>query len=280
MRIVIVTGLSGAGKSTALSALEDLEFFCVDNLPLPLFSPFVRLMAETGNAIDVAISVDARQHPYLGSFREEIERLREGGHELEVLFLEAPDDVLIRRYSETRRRHPLSGDDVAAGVQQDREILADLRHKATIIKTGTLNVHQLKTIVQQSFGPRDRRMRVTLLSFGFKHGLPPEADLVFDVRFLPNPYFEPELRERDGRDPSVVEFVWGTGEARDLLDHVLGLLRFSLPQFEREGKRYLTIAVGCTGGHHRSVVLVEELSRQLRADWEVLVRHRDLERGS
>ncbi len=280
MRIVIVTGLSGAGKSTALSALEDLEFFCVDNLPLPLFSPFVRLMAETGNAIDVAISVDARQHPYLGTFRDEIERLRGGGHELEVLFLEAPDEVLIRRYSETRRRHPLSGSDVGAGVQRDREILADLRHRATVIKTGSLNVHQLKAIVQDSFGAPDKHLRVTLLSFGFKHGLPPEADLVFDVRFLPNPYFEPELRERDGREPAVAEFVWRGGEARKLLDHVLGLLEFSLPQFEREGKRYLTIAVGCTGGHHRSVVLVEELSRRLRADWEVLVRHRDLERGS
>jgi len=279
MHIVIVTGLSGAGKSTALSALEDIEYFCVDNLPLPLFTPFVRLMAETGNATDAAISVDARQHPYLGSFREEIERLHKAGHELDVLFLEAPDEVLIRRYSETRRRHPLSGDDVGAGVQRDREILADLRHRATVVQTGSLNVHQLKSIVQESFGSRDRRMRVTLLSFGFKHGLPPEADLVFDVRFLANPYFEPELRGRGGLDPAVAEFVWRGGQARELLDHVGRLLSFSLPQFEREGKRYLTIAVGCTGGHHRSVVLVEELARELRADWEVLVRHRDLERG-
>jgi len=280
MRIVIVTGLSGAGKSTALSALEDLGFFCVDNLPLPLFSPFVRLMAETGNATDVAISVDARQHPYLGTFREEIERLRDAGHELQVLFLVASDAVLLRRYSETRRRHPLSGDDVADGIQRDREILADLRHKATVVETGSLNVHQLKSIVQENFGQSDSGVGVTLLSFGFKHGLPAEADLVFDVRFLPNPYFEPGLRDRDGRDPSVAEFVWESGEARKLLDHIVGLLRFSIPQFEREGKRYLTIAVGCTGGHHRSVVLVEELSSALRADWDVLVRHRDLERGS
>jgi UPF0042 nucleotide-binding protein len=280
MRIVIVTGLSGAGKSTALGALEDIGFFCVDNLPLPMFSPFVLLMAETGNASDVGISVDARQHPYLGSFRQEMDRLRESGHEPQILFLEAPDEVLLRRYSATRRRHPLSGDDVADGIRRDRAILTGLRHNATVVNTGALTVHQLKAIVQETYGRRDGRLGVMLLSFGFKHGLPPESDLVFDVRFISNPYFEPDLAERDGRDSAVADYVWKGGEARELLDRILGLLQFSLPQFEREGKRYLTIAVGCTGGRHRSVVLVEELAKLLGGDWDVSVRHRDLERVS
>jgi RNase adapter protein RapZ len=279
MHIVIVTGLSGAGKSTALRALEDIGFYCVDNVPLPMTSQVVDVVS--GSGIDqVAISVDARQHQYLGEFSEAFESVRQAGHRVEVLFLEAPDEHLLRRYSETRRRHPLSGDDLLAGIRRDREILAPLRHEAAVLDTGALNVHQLKGVIQERFSRRgDGRLAVTLLSFGFKHGLPAEADLVFDVRFLRNPYFDPVLTGRDGRDPDVASFVLGAAEGAAFVGHVEALLRFSLPLYESERKLYLTIAVGCTGGRHRSVAVIEELRRRLGGDWDFVVRHRDLERG-
>jgi RNase adapter protein RapZ len=279
MHVVIVTGLSGAGKSTALRALEDIGFYCVDNVPLPMANQVVEIVA--GSDVDqVAISVDARQHQYLGEFHEAFESLREAGYRVEVLFLEARDELLLRRYSETRRRHPLSGDELVEGIRRDREILAPLRQEAAVVDTSALNVHQLKGIIQERYSRRgDGRLAVTLLSFGFKHGLPAEADLVFDVRFLRNPYFDPVLTGRDGRDPDVATFVLSAPEGDGFVRHVEELLRFSLPQYEHEGKLYLTIAVGCTGGRHRSVAVIEELRRRLGADWDFVVRHRDLERG-
>ncbi len=278
MQVVIVTGLSGAGKSTALRALEDIEFYCVDNLPMPLLGPCVAMLASRTDR--VAVSVDARQHAYLGSYAEVVSELRAAGRRVEVLFLEAPDPILLRRYSETRRRHPLSGDDLTEGIRRDRKILAELREGAAVVDTGALNVHQLKGIIQERYGRQEGSLAVTLLSFGYKHGLPAESDLVFDVRFLPNPYFEAELSGSDGLNPQVAEFVLGSTEGKQLLDRVGSLLDFSLPQFEREGKLYLTIAVGCTGGRHRSVAVVEELARRLGSSWDVLVRHRDLEQAS
>ncbi len=282
MRIVVVTGLSGGGKSTALRALEDIGFYCADNMPLPLVPGFAALMDEADAVRDVALSVDARQNQYLDGFRDVVADLRHSGHVVEVLFLEASDDVLQRRYSENRRLHPLAGDDLVAGIRRDRQILSELRHDAAVVNTGSLNVHQLKGIIQERYGKREGNLAVTLLSFGFKHGLPAESDLAFDVRFLPNPYFVPELSGNDGRDASVAEFVLNTGEGAGakLLAHIEDLLRFSLPHFQREGKLYLTIAIGCTGGHHRSVALVEELGRRLGAEWDITVRHRDLGLGA
>jgi RNase adapter protein RapZ len=278
MRIIIVTGLSGAGKSTALRALEDIGFYCVDNLPLPMALDFIDLMEADPQIDDVAMAVDARQHQYLSGYLEPIKRLRDRNHKVEVLFLEAPDQVLLRRFSETRRRHPLSGDDLVDGIRRDREILVGLRHAAAVVDTGALNVHQLKGIIQERYTKGGGQLAVTLLSFGYKHGLPPEADLAFDVRFLPNPYFDPDLSGRDGRDQEVSTFVLQSAEAIELLGHLEKLLRFSLPHYEAEGKLYLTIAVGCTGGRHRSVAMVEELRRRLGGDWDLQVRHRDLER--
>jgi RNase adapter protein RapZ len=277
MLILMVTGLSGAGKSTALRALEDGTFFCVDNLPLPLIPELAALMARRGIE-HVAVSVDARQHMFLDSYRDIVTRLRAEGHRVEVLFLEAPDDVLLRRYSETRRRHPLSGDELSDGVQRDRESLAQMREDAAVINTGQLNVHELKALVTERFARTEGTMAVTLQSFGYKHGLPPDSDLVFDVRFLPNPYFVSELSASDGRDARVAEFVLGSPQGTELVDHLDRFLRFSLPNFAREGKLYLTVAVGCTGGRHRSVAVVEELSRRLGPDWDLVVRHRDLNR--
>ncbi len=280
MRVVIVTGMSGAGKSTALRALEDLEFFCVDNLPLPLLPSFVETMREAGT-LHLAVVIDARQEQFLSEYRTHVEALRKTGATVEVLFLEAEENVLIRRFSETRRRHPLSGDDLPGGIQRDNDLLAVLRHDArgSIVNTGALNVHQLKGIIQERFGRQEGHLAITLLSFGFKHGLPSEADLVFDVRFLANPYFVEELSGRDGRDDEVAKFVLDTAEGRELVEIVEQFARFSLPQFEKEGKLYLTIGIGCTGGRHRSVAVVEELGRRLGEEWDLVVRHRDLERG-
>jgi len=277
MLIVMVTGLSGAGKSTALRALEDMQFYCVDNMPIPLVPELVALMASCGVG-EVALSVDARQHMFLGSYRDIVTNLRAEGHRVDILFLEAPDDVLLRRYSETRRRHPLSGDELSDGIHRDRESLALLREDAAVVNSGPLNVHELKAIIQERYGRTAGTLAVTLQSFGYKHGLPADSDLVFDVRFLPNPYFVAELSAGDGREPKVAEFVLQSALGTELVDELERFLRFTLPNFAREGKLYLTVAVGCTGGRHRSVAVVEELYRRLGTEWDVVVRHRDLHR--
>jgi len=276
MQIVIVTGLSGAGKSTALRALEDIEFFCVDNIPIPLVAAMVEHLAHEGDRDKLAIAIDSRQRRDLAAWAAVVTRLR-AGHRLEVMFLDASDEVLLRRFSETRRRHPLSGDDLSDGVRLDREVMAEMRTGAAVIDTSHLNMHQLKSIIQERYGGTGK-LAVTLVSFGFKHGLPQELNHVFDVRFLPNPYFEPTLTHLDGRDPEVAKFVFGD-DGTELVRQIENLMRFSLPHFHREGKLYVTVAVGCTGGRHRSVAVVEELRRRLGGDWDILVRHRDVDRG-
>jgi UPF0042 nucleotide-binding protein len=277
MRIVIVTGLSGAGKSTALRALEDHGYYCVDNVPLPLVGQMIDWMLAEGDVGELAVAIDARQHAYLDGYREEIERLRRLGHKVELLFLDASNEALVRRYSATRRLHPLSRTDLMEGIRRDRVVLAELRRLGQIIDTSSLNVHQLKGIIQDHYGDADHGLSAMLLSFGFQYGVPQEANMVFDVRFLANPYFVPHLTELDGRDPQVVRYVLDTEEGRAMLDHMERLLRFVLPQFQKERKLYLTIAIGCTGGRHRSVALVEELRNRIRGDWDVLVKHRDLD---
>jgi len=276
VQIVIVTGLSGAGKSTALRALEDIEFTTVDNIPVPLVPQLVDHLAHEGDRDKLAIAIDARQRKNLPAWHETISRLRSSGHRLEVMFLDASDEVLLRRFSETRRRHPLSGDDLTEGVRRDREVMTDLRDGAAIVDTTNLNMHQLKAIIQDRYGGTGR-LAVTFVSFGFKHGLPLEFNTVFDVRFLPNPYFEPSLTHLDGRDPEVAKFVLGP-DGSELVRQVESLLRFQLPQFQKEGKLYVTVCVGCTGGRHRSVAVVEELRRRLGSEWDILVRHRDVDR--
>jgi RNase adapter protein RapZ len=278
VQVVIVTGLSGAGKSTALRALEDVEFTCVDNMPMPFVGTVIEHVAHEGEVGKVAVAIDARQHRHLASWRDLLGRLRDTGHRLDVMFLDATDDVLLRRYSETRRRHPLSGDDLADGILRDRALMAELRTGANVVDTSNLSPHQLKSIIQDYYGG-DGRLAVTLLSFGFKHGLPAEFNHVFDVRFLPNPHFVPELKPFDGRDREVAGYVFTSPDSREMVEHIERLLRFSLPQFHSEGKLYVTIAVGCTGGRHRSVAVVEELRRRLGDDWDILVRHRDVDRG-
>src|SRR5262245_44346163 len=284
IRFVVITGLSGAGKSYAIKCFEDLGYFCVDNLPTTLIPTFAELCAQSSRDIrKIALGVDVREGEYLAHLMDALEELRSHGHRPEVLFLEAADATLVRRYHETRRRHPLAGEgNVQDGIRAERRALADLREEADrIIDTTGLTVHELKDRLVEAYGTRDSRgaLTVSLVSFGFKHGIPYDADLVFDVRFLPNPHFVDELRQMDGRDPAVAKFVLAHDESRELVARLEDLIRFLLPLYTREGKAYLTVAVGCTGGRHRSVTLVESL----RAFVETLgltpiVRHRDLDR--
>jgi UPF0042 nucleotide-binding protein len=281
---VVLTGMSGAGKSFAIKCLEDIGFFCVDNLPTTLIPTFADLVARSqATPPRVALGVDVRAGEYLPHLIEAIDALRARGHRVEVLFLEASDEALVRRYHETRRRHPLSGEgQVLDGIRAERRALSYLREIADrMIDTSALNVHQFKDQLVTLYGTPGARIGLTpaLISFGFKHGIPIDADLVFDVRFLPNPHFVPELRPLDGRDARVGEFIFKHEESRELLRRLQHLLDFLLPAYQREGKAYLTIAVGCTGGRHRSVSLVEELRHSLEErGFPPTVVHRDIDR--
>ncbi len=281
---VVVTGMSGAGKSYAIKCLEDMGFYCVDNLPTTLIPTFAELIARSSQRIHrVALGVDVREGEYLPHLLDAVGELRARGHPVEILFLEASDEALVRRYHETRRRHPLGGDGhVHEAIRAERRALAHLRERADrIVDTSSLTVHQFKALLVELFGtPRTRPgLNTSLVSFGFKHGIPIDADLVFDVRFLPNPHFVEGLRALDGRDHRVREFILSHPESQELLKRLQELLAFLLPAYEREGKAYLTVAIGCTGGRHRSVAFVEELRRFMEGQgFTPTVVHRDLDR--
>jgi UPF0042 nucleotide-binding protein len=282
---VVITGLSGAGKSYAIKCFEDMGFFCVDNLPTTLIPTFADLVAraDAPKRGRVALGVDVREGEYLSHFLEALAELRSRGHTVEVLFLEAGEEALVRRYRETRRRHPLAPDgNVLDGIRAERKALSTVREVADrIVDTSALTVHQLKDFLVDAYvTPKARPgLAVSLVSFGFKHGAPIDADLVFDVRFLPNPHFVEGLRPLDGRDARVREFVMKHAESRELLRRIADFLGFVLPAYQREGKAYLTIAVGCTGGRHRSVALVEELRPFIAAlGLTPALVHRDLDR--
>lgn len=272
--VVVVTGLSGAGRTTALRALEDLGFFCIDNLP-PVMAAGALDVCEKGGITKIALGMDARVRVFLGEGEHVVSMLEgDGSRDVSVLFLDASDETIIRRFSETRRPHPLStygsltpAASVLEGVTTERERLSGLRARATrVIDTTALGVHDLRRQVVAHFGPASgssERMTIRVLSFGFKYGPPADADLVFDVRFLKNPYFVPELKRLPGTEPAVREFVMGLPETTTFLDRTLELLRFVVPKYEQEGKSYLTIAFGCTGGMHRSVVLAEQVAKAL-----------------
>jgi UPF0042 nucleotide-binding protein len=281
---VVITGLSGAGKSYAIKCFEDMGFFCVDNLPTTLIPTFADLVARAETRRGrVALGVDVREGEYLSHFLEALGGLRQRGHSVEVLFLEAGEEALVRRYRETRRRHPLAPDgNVLDGIRAERKALSTVREVADrIVDTSALTVHQLKDLLVEAYvAPKARPgVAVSLVSFGFKHGVPIDADLVFDVRFLPNPHFVESLRPLDGRDDRVREFVLKHEESRELLRRISDFLGFVLPAYQREGKAYLTIAVGCTGGRHRSVALVEELRPFIDGlGFTPTLVHRDLDR--
>ena len=277
---LIITGLSGAGKTTALRAVEDLGFYCVDNLPLPLLGQFVDTMKAEPGVDRAALVVDARLRTYIEGYLQAFNGLATRGDLLELIYLDARDEVLIQRFSQTRRRHPLGGDDLVAGLKMERDLLAPLRDRAThLLDTSDLTVHQLKHVIQDRYALHGSQgLVVSFTSFGFRYGLPTHADLVFDVRFLPNPYFVEELRPLTGMDPKVSEYVLRAEDAGRLVQQVEQMLAFLLPRYEAEGKVYLTVGIGCTGGRHRSVAIAEELGRRLGQERPVQVRHRDSER--
>jgi UPF0042 nucleotide-binding protein len=283
-QVVILTGVSGSGKSTALRALEDAGFYCVDNLPIVFLEKLLELSGHTAGEVSrIALVVDAREGRFLGDAPRVIQEVRQKGSDVQVLFLDASDDSLVRRYSETRRRHPLAGDggSVPDGIAAERRALADLKAIADdVIDTTTLNVHELKRLVARRFvAGGGTRLGVTVVSFGFRFGIPTHADMVLDVRFLPNPYFIPELKPFPGTDPKVSGFVLGQPDAKAFLERLGELFGFLLPRYRTEGKSYLTIAIGCTGGKHRSVALAGALAERLEtAGQPVRLWHRDVEK--
>lgn len=282
-QVVVVTGLSGAGRSTALRVLEDAGFFCVDNLPPALAPELLSLAHRDEKLARVGLGIDVRTGAFLSGVEQTLSALESAGHRVQVIFLDCADDVLVRRFSETRRPHALARDgDLHVAIARERERLAGLRARAdVVIDTTELSVHDLRRHLIDYTGRDVERptMVVRLLSFGFKYGIPVHADLVFDLRFLPNPHFVDDLRPKTGTDSEVARYVLDAPESQDLMGHLIPLLHFLLPHYAREGKAYLTIAFGCTGGRHRSVAMVEALGRRLGGEHRVTVSHRDATRA-
>jgi len=282
LELVLLTGLSGAGRSTAARALEDLGWFVIDNLPPRLLAAAVDQVTSTGGLHRIAVVVDVRGGSLFDDLERSLDALLADGADLRVLFLEAGDNELVRRFESSRRPHPLQGAaGILEGLARERALLGDLRARADlVIDTSSLNVHDLRRKVDAAFGGSDRvQLRATVMSFGFKYGIPVDADIVNDVRFLPNPYWVPELRELTGLDADVSDYVTALPEAREFLDRMAGMLDLVSDGYLREGKRYVTVAIGCTGGKHRSVAMAENLAARLvKVGVEVLVVHRDLGR--
>lgn len=282
--LIIISGMSGAGRSTAADALEDLGWFVVDNLPPALILPMVELAARSQGAVPrIAVVVDVRGRSFFDALHSTLDTLDERGISARILFLEASDGALVRRFEGVRRPHPLQGEGrIVDGILHERELLRDLRGEADlVIDTSVCNVHELRAKIDAAFGPEmPAALRATVVSFGYKHGLPVDADLVLDCRFLPNPHWVPELRPHTGLDPDVEAYVLGQPGAIELVDRYAELFRMIAAGYLREGKRYVTVAVGCTGGKHRSVAIAERLARQLTEGGgvEVSVVHRDMGR--
>ena len=283
LNIIIITGLSGSGKSTAISAFEDAGFYCVDNMPVALLPKFLELPIESDSEITgLAFVMDLREKSFLSSYSLVFDSLKKKGHKFKILFLEANEETLLKRYSQTRRHHPLSQDkSLLDGIRIEQKQLKELKITADkIIDTSRYNVHDLKSVIndiaQQSknFAP----MRINILSFGFKYGTPHDASLIMDVRFLANPYFVPELKAFDGKNREIKNYVLNNDEARRFLKKYLNLLDYLIPLYEKEGKAYLTIAVGCTGGRHRSVTITEALFEHIKKPGrQIIITHRDID---
>ncbi|AEH45271.1 hypothetical protein Thein_1405 [Thermodesulfatator indicus DSM 15286] len=286
IQTVIITGLSGSGKSTALRAFEDLGFFGVDNLPVELLPAFLEIKSkqiQSNLNLRFALVMDVREEGFVRSHREIFQRVKKEGYHLEILFLEASDEVLVSRFSQTRRPHPLAPKlPLLEALKLEREIMAEVKEFAdVVIDTSNFNVHQLRREIKERFGPRHdlSSLLVHLISFGFKYGVPPEAHLLFDVRFLPNPYFEPSLKPLSGLEPAVRDYVLRQEETKQFLALSEQYLKFLIPQYEREGKTYLVVAIGCTGGRHRSVAIAQEIGLMVKEwGWETIISHRDLEK--
>jgi UPF0042 nucleotide-binding protein len=281
--IIIITGLSGSGKSVAIDALEDTGFFCVDNMPVLLLPKFLELRLGSASEIQkLALGMDLREKEFVKKYQEVFEQLRQDGYNLEILFLEASEKSLLERYSQTRRQHPVSnGENLLDSIRAEKEQLKGLKEIADkIIDTSDLTIHQLKEVITKYAyrGIKVERMQIAVLSFGFKYGIPLEADLLIDVRFMPNPYFISELKNLSGKDEQVKQFVKRAPETQKFLEKYLSLLEYLIPLYEKEGKSYLTIAVGCTGGRHRSVTIAEDISNHIKKlNRKITLTHRDIE---
>jgi RNase adapter protein RapZ len=278
--LVVVTGMSGSGKGTVLKAFEDLGFFCIDNLPVPLIPKFIEGIHVSGGEVErAALVIDVRAGEKLRDLEQMITEIREFEFRLFVLYLEARNEILVRRFSETRRPHPLVGEKTLLdAIRLERRQLRRIRELAdVIIDTSEYSIHQVKALVMDRFRSHPRgALNVNLVSFGYKHGVPLEADLVFDVRFLPNPYFVSGLRSLTGQDRRVIKYLRSVPETLEFVHRVKDFLQYLIPFYVREGKSYLTIAIGCTGGRHRSVFVVEELARLLKLRTaSIRIRHRD-----
>lgn len=282
INMLIITGMSGAGKSVTVQILEDLGFFCVDNLPPILIPKFAELIEQSDGKIEkVALVIDLRGREFFESLFDAFDRLDESSTiQYKVLFLDASDQVLVRRYKETRRRHPLaSGRAPLEGIQVEREMLDELKGRASqIIDTSEMKSKELREKMSAQFSSISNQLSINVLSFGFKYGIPIDADLVFDIRFLPNPHYVNSLKEKTGQDREVYDYVFKWSETRQYVQKLTDLIRFSLPHYQREGKSQLVIGIGCTGGKHRSVALATYLGEQLTNDYAVHVTHRDIKR--
>ncbi|MBR1770964.1 MAG: RNase adapter RapZ [Lachnospiraceae bacterium] len=287
MRFVVVTGMSGGGKSNVLKMLEDFGFYCVDNLPASLIEKFVELISvPNGEITKVALGLDVRADQSFKNTTQILRKLKDQGLSFEILFMEASEQVLIKRYKETRRVHPLAADGrVEDGVRREREVLQDIRGMADyVIDTSQLLTRELKTELERIFVSNEEynSLMVTIMSFGFKHGIPSDADLVFDVRFLPNPYYIDELKYKTGNDEAVQNYVMSNGEAEIFLQKLTDMIQFLLPNYIKEGKYQLVIAIGCTGGKHRSVTLANELYNRMKdkGHYGIKLYHRDMAMSS
>ena len=286
MRTVFVTGMSGSGKRTALKVFEDIGYYCVDNLPVSLVTKFVELAESGGESTEnVAIGVDVRSGDDIGGLSDVLDQLDRTGRRYEVLFFDAEDDVLVKRYKETRRSHPLAGEDrVMEGISRERKEIDFLKKRADyIIDTSTLLTRELKQELEKIFVKDEnfKNIVITILSFGFKYGIPEDADLIFDVRFLPNPYYIDELRPLTGNDKPIHDYVMGFEQSGIFLDKLVDMLKFLIPNYVLEGKNRLVIGIGCTGGKHRSVTIANELYSKLAgSDYGIKLSHRDIDLDS
>jgi UPF0042 nucleotide-binding protein len=282
LKLVVITGLSGAGKSHALKCFEDVGYFCVDNLPPALLPTFVELCHQQGGEIkNVALGIDIRERVFFGDLTGILQRIKDLGHSVELLFLEARDAVLVRRFSESRRPHPLLPElPVLEGVRFERERLAEIRsHADRIIDTSNLSVHDLRDLLSRHFSEEQaaRRLTISIITFGYKFGVPYDIDMLFVVRFLRNPYFVPDLKPLTGEDPRVRSYVLDDPDAKLFLDRLESFFMFLIPLFERERRSYLNVGIGCTGGRHRSVVIAKRLQERFSsAGYHVTLSHRDL----
>ncbi|MDO5096433.1 MAG: RNase adapter RapZ [Peptostreptococcaceae bacterium] len=284
MRFVIVTGMSGSGKSEVMSVLEDMGYYCIDNLPPELIPKIFELSTQSqGGLENVALGVDVRGYKFVTSCKASLEFIEEQNYPTDILFLDANDDTLVRRYKMTRKRHPLEVEgDVLSGIRKERALLADIKAMADLtLDTSTMAVKELRGRILEIFklSEKKKNLTVSLTSFGFKHGMPMAADLVFDVRFLPNPYYLDSLREKTGDFAEVREYVMNSPKSIEFLDKLTNMIQFLLPNYEEEGKNHVQIAIGCTGGKHRSVTFVNLLYDLLKdSEYNVLKNHRDIEK--